>query len=82
MPKRPPRCGSIVGGSCASSVAGFIRAVDPVTHPPPPPSYYSVVRGNQAIAALEGVVDHGLFLDMVSVCIIAGKTGIEVKERK
>lgn len=34
------------------------------------------------IAALEGVVDHGLFLDMVDVCIIAGKTGVEVKERK
>lgn len=35
-----------------------------------------------AIMALEGVVDHGLFMDMVDVCIIAGKTGIEVKERK
>jgi ribose 5-phosphate isomerase A len=33
------------------------------------------------ILALEGVVDHGLFLDMVDVCIIAGKTGVEVKEK-
>jgi ribose 5-phosphate isomerase A len=31
---------------------------------------------------LEGVVDHGLFLDMVDVCIIAGGNGVEVKERK
>lgn len=34
------------------------------------------------IAALEGVVDHGLFLDMVDVCIIAGANGVEVKTRK
>ncbi|EFN57894.1 hypothetical protein CHLNCDRAFT_34303 [Chlorella variabilis] len=34
-----------------------------------------------AILALEGVVDHGLFLDMVDVCIIAGSNGVEVKER-
>jgi ribose 5-phosphate isomerase A len=27
------------------------------------------------------VVDHGLFLDMVDVCIIAGSNGVEVKER-
>ena len=37
---------------------------------------------SKAILALEGVVDHGLFLDMVDVCIIAGKTGVEVQERK
>ncbi|KAF8067196.1 RPI3 [Scenedesmus sp. PABB004] len=37
---------------------------------------------SKAILALEGVVDHGLFLDMVDVCIIAGTTGVEVKERK
>eukprot|EP00798_Chlamydomonas_sp_ICE-L_P003483 gene3483-13547_t len=35
-----------------------------------------------AILAMEGVVDHGLFMDMVDVCIIAGKTGIEVQMRK
>ena len=37
---------------------------------------------NKAILALEGVVETGLFLDMVDVCIIAGKTGVEVQERK
>uniref|UniRef100_A0A383VTM0 ribose-5-phosphate isomerase n=1 Tax=Tetradesmus obliquus TaxID=3088 RepID=A0A383VTM0_TETOB len=37
---------------------------------------------SKAILALEGVVDHGLFLDMVDVCIIAGKDGVEVQERK
>jgi ribose 5-phosphate isomerase len=36
----------------------------------------------KAILALEGVVDHGLFMDMVDVCIIAGSNGVEVKERK
>jgi ribose 5-phosphate isomerase A len=36
----------------------------------------------KALLAMDGVVDHGLFMDMVDVCIIAGKTGIEVKERK
>jgi ribose 5-phosphate isomerase A len=36
---------------------------------------------SKAILALEGVVDHGLFLDMVDVCIIAGKNGVELKER-
>ena len=36
---------------------------------------------SKAILALEGVVDHGLFMDMVDVCIIAGKTGVEVVER-
>lgn len=35
-----------------------------------------------AIIAIEGVVEHGLFMDMVDVCIIAGKEGIEVQERK
>lgn len=34
-----------------------------------------------AIAALEGVVEHGLFMNMVDVCIIAGKNGVEVVER-
>lgn len=37
---------------------------------------------SKAILALEGVVDHGLFLDMVDVCIIAGSNGVELKERK
>ena len=36
---------------------------------------------SKAILDLEGVVDHGLFMDMVDVCIIAGKDGVEVKER-
>jgi len=36
----------------------------------------------KAIEALEGVVDHGLFLDMVTTCIIAKPDGIEVKEKK
>lgn len=35
----------------------------------------------KAISALEGVVDHGLFMDMVNVCIIAGKNGVEVREK-
>jgi len=34
-----------------------------------------------AISALEGVVDHGLFLDMVDVCIIAAAGGVEVREK-
>ncbi|KAL6781325.1 RPI1 [Auxenochlorella protothecoides x Auxenochlorella symbiontica] len=36
----------------------------------------------KAIAAVEGVVEHGLFLDMVDVCIIAGANGVEVRDRK
>ena len=35
----------------------------------------------KAISELCGVVDHGLFLDMVNVVIIAGANGIEVKKR-
>lgn len=35
----------------------------------------------KAISSLEGVVDHGLFMDMVDVCIIAGKNGVEVKAK-
>ena len=34
-----------------------------------------------AISGLEGVVDHGLFLDMVDVCIIAASGGVEVREK-
>ena len=36
----------------------------------------------KSIADLEGVVEHGLFLDMVDVCIVAGSGGVEVRERK
>ncbi|KAK9811001.1 hypothetical protein WJX73_005160 [Symbiochloris irregularis] len=35
----------------------------------------------KAISELCGVVEHGLFLDMVDVVVIAGKNGVEVKER-
>ncbi|KAM0043493.1 putative ribose-5-phosphate isomerase [Helianthus debilis subsp. tardiflorus] len=31
------------------------------------------------ISAFEGVVEHGLFLDMTTACIIAGKDGVSVK---
>lgn len=52
--------------------------------PPSPPLLLFVARqaAAKALQDLGGVVDHGLFLDMVSVCIIAGKEGIEVKERR
>ncbi|KAJ1701230.1 hypothetical protein LUZ63_001009 [Rhynchospora breviuscula] len=33
------------------------------------------------ISVLEGVVDHGLFLDMASAVIIAGKDGVSVKSK-
>lgn len=33
------------------------------------------------IAALEGMVDHGLFLDMATAVIIAGGSGITVKTK-
>jgi len=35
----------------------------------------------KAISELEGVVDHGLFLDMVTTCIIAAPDGVVVKEK-
>lgn len=35
----------------------------------------------KAILNMDGVVDHGLFMDMVDVCIIAGANGVEVKTR-
>lgn len=49
--------------------------------------YFTTPLKDAAAAAkqiidLDGVVDHGLFLDMVDVCITAAKTGVEVKERK
>lgn len=34
-----------------------------------------------ALISLEGVVDHGLFLDMVDVCIIAASDGVVVKDK-
>ena len=35
----------------------------------------------RAILDTDGVVDHGLFMNMVDVCIVAGGNGVEVKER-
>jgi ribose 5-phosphate isomerase A len=35
----------------------------------------------QAISALEGVVDHGLFLNMASAVIIAGSDGVSVQSK-
>lgn len=35
----------------------------------------------KAISSLEGVVDHGLFMDMVDVCIIAKKDGVVVQSK-
>lgn len=35
----------------------------------------------KAISSLEGVVDHGLFLDMATAVIIAGTNGITVKTK-
>lgn len=37
---------------------------------------------SKAILDLVGVVDHGLFLDMVDVCIIAAPDGVKLMERK
>lgn len=36
---------------------------------------------SDAMIALEGVVDHGLFLGMVDVCVIAAAGGVEVREK-
>jgi hypothetical protein len=54
----------------------------PPTHNPQQTPIKDGHAASKAILALEGVVDHGLFLDMVDVCIIAGGNGVEVKERK
>jgi ribose 5-phosphate isomerase A len=35
----------------------------------------------KAILEMDGVVDHGLFMNMVDVCIVAGENGVELKER-
>jgi ribose 5-phosphate isomerase A len=36
----------------------------------------------EALERMDGVVEHGLFMNMVNVCIVAGAEGVEVKERK
>lgn len=40
----------------------------------------SLAAGKE-ISAFEGVVEHGLFLDMATSVIIAGKTGVETKTK-
>lgn len=35
----------------------------------------------KAISSLEGVVDHGFFLNMASVVIIAGSNGVTVQTK-
>lgn len=40
----------------------------------------SLAAGKE-ISALEGVVEHGLFLDMATAVIIAGKDGVDVKDK-
>ncbi|KAL3728127.1 hypothetical protein ACJRO7_032820 [Eucalyptus globulus] len=40
----------------------------------------SLAAGKE-ISAFEGVVEHGLFLDMATAVIIAGKNGVEVKSK-
>jgi ribose 5-phosphate isomerase A len=39
------------------------------------------IAAGAEISALEGVVEHGLFLNMATSVIIAGKTGVEVKDK-
>lgn len=39
------------------------------------------LAAGKEISVLEGVVEHGLFLDMVTAVIIAGKSGVEVKNK-
>ncbi|KAM3319510.1 hypothetical protein P3S67_006710 [Capsicum chacoense] len=39
------------------------------------------VAADKEIVAFEGVVEHGLFLDMIIVVIIAGKEGVSVKSK-
>ena len=34
-----------------------------------------------AILQIDGVVEHGLFMNMVDVCVIAGGSGVEVRDR-
>ncbi|CAE8733304.1 unnamed protein product [Polarella glacialis] len=40
------------------------------------------VAAGQQLKATVGVVDHGLFTGMTTVCIVAGKEGIYIKEKK
>ncbi|KAK9162230.1 hypothetical protein Syun_003132 [Stephania yunnanensis] len=39
------------------------------------------LAAGKEISAFEGVVEHGLFLDMASTVIVAGKEGVEVKTK-
>lgn len=39
------------------------------------------LAAGKEISALEGVVEHGLFLDMATAVIIAGKDGVDVKSK-
>lgn len=39
------------------------------------------LAAGKEISALEGVVEHGLFLDMATAVIIAGTTGVDVKTK-
>ncbi|KAJ7973467.1 Ribose 5-phosphate isomerase A [Quillaja saponaria] len=39
------------------------------------------LAAGKEISALEGVVEHGLFLDMATAVIIAGKDGVNVKDK-
>lgn len=41
---------------------------------------YSATAGKE-ITSFEGVVEHGLFLDMTTVVIISGKEGVSVKSK-
>lgn len=46
-----------------------------------PTSIKDAEAAGREISALEGVVEHGLFLGMASEVIIAGKTGVSVKTK-
>ena len=35
-------------------------------------------KAAEAISKLEGVVEHGLFMDMVDVCIVASAEGVKL----
>lgn len=39
------------------------------------------VAAGEEIGKLEGVVEHGLFLNMATTVIIAGKSGVEVRSK-
>lgn len=39
------------------------------------------INAGKEISALEGVVEHGLFLDMADAVIIAGKEGVSIKTK-